>query len=132
MFANDMKEKTLGFVDITDLDDDTVRLMLLYMYTDKLEDLPWEKAFQLYAASDKYDIASLRSKCSAILKAKLSPSNACQILNLANLHNDGVLKKTLQEYILMQGETIFISEEWKLLMNSNIHLAAETMYLKWN
>ncbi|GFQ71638.1 speckle-type POZ protein-like B [Trichonephila clavata] len=132
MFVNDMKEKTKGCVDVTDLDDDTVRLMLLYMYTDKLEDLPWENAFQLYKASDKYDIASLRSKCNAILQAKLSPTNACQILNLANLHKDEELKKTSQKYILMQGETVFSSEEWKLLMKANIHLAAETMHLKWN
>ncbi|GFQ89953.1 TD and POZ domain-containing protein 5 [Trichonephila clavata] len=132
MFANDMKEKTQGCVDVTDLDDDTVRRMLLFMYSDKLEDLQWESASQLYAASDKYDIASLRSKCSAILQAKLSPTNACQILSLADAHHDKALKKTIQKHIVKQGETIFSSEEWKLFMKANIHLAAETMHLKWN
>ncbi|GFY38100.1 TD and POZ domain-containing protein 5 [Trichonephila inaurata madagascariensis] len=132
MFSNDMKEKTQGCVDVTDLDDETVRRMLLYMYTNKLENLHWESASQLYAASDKYNIASLRSKCSAILQAKLSPTNACQILTLADMHQDKVLKKTVQKYILMRSEVIFSSEKWKLLMKANLHLAAETMHLKWN
>ncbi|GFQ72003.1 TD and POZ domain-containing protein 5 [Trichonephila clavata] len=87
-FTNDVKEEIEGCFDVTDLDDDTVRRMLLYMYTDKLEDLQWENASELYTASDKYDISSLRSKCRAILQAKLSPKNACQILILANLHLD--------------------------------------------
>ncbi|GFY48871.1 TD and POZ domain-containing protein 5 [Trichonephila inaurata madagascariensis] len=132
MFTNDMKEKIEGSVDITDLDDDTVRRMLLYMYTDKLEDLQWESAFQLYMASNKYDIASLRSRCRAILQAKMSPNNACQILILANLHLDEALKKTVQKYILMQGKTIFSSSEWKLLMKTDLQLAAEIMYQNCN
>ncbi|GFR10068.1 speckle-type POZ protein-like B [Trichonephila clavata] len=131
IFASDMKEKTQGCVDVTDLDDDTMRKMLLYMYTDKVEDLQWESASQLYAASDKYNISSLRIKCSAILKAKLSLINACRILSLADLHQDEVLKKTVQEYII-QKKTIFSSEEWKSLMDANLRLAAETMHLNWN
>ncbi|GFW08714.1 TD and POZ domain-containing protein 3 [Trichonephila clavipes] len=132
MFSNNMKERTQGCVDVTDLDDETVRRMLLYMYTNKLEDLHWESASQLYAASDKYDIASLRIKCSVILLGKLSPKNACKILTLADMHQDNMLKRIVQEYIHMRSETIFSSEEWKLLMKANLHLAAETMHLKWN
>ncbi|GFV29794.1 TD and POZ domain-containing protein 5 [Trichonephila clavipes] len=132
MFSHDMKEKTQGCVDVTDVDDDTVRRMLLYMYTDKLEDLQWESASQLYSASDKYDIESLRSKCSAILLSKLSPTNACRILSLADLHSDEVLKNTVQKYILLQGKEIFSSSEWKLFMKTDIHLAAEVMYRKCN
>ncbi|GFU28154.1 TD and POZ domain-containing protein 3 [Nephila pilipes] len=132
MFTNDMKEKIEGYVDVPDLDDDTVRRMLLYMYTDKLEDLEWGKASQLYAAADKYEIASLKSSCYAILKAKLRPTNACQILALADLHQDQLLKKTVQDYILAQGKTIFSSAEWKLLMKTNLQLAADIMYQNFN
>ncbi|GFU18287.1 TD and POZ domain-containing protein 5 [Trichonephila clavipes] len=132
MFVNDMKEKTQRCVDVTDVDDDTVRRLLLYMYTDKLEDLPWQSMCQLHAAADKYDVASLRNKCSAILQAKLSPTNACQILSLADMHQDKVLKKTIQKYLLKQGKIIFSSEEWKSLMDTNLRLAAETMHINWN
>ncbi|GFY71948.1 TD and POZ domain-containing protein 5 [Trichonephila inaurata madagascariensis] len=132
MFSNDMKEKTKGCVDVTDVDDETVRRMLLYMYTDKLDDLQWESASQLYAASDKYDIASLRNKCTAILQAKLLPTNACQILSLADLHQDKALKETLQDYITLERKIIFSSEEWKSLMDTDPRLAAETMHLNWN
>ncbi|GIY33008.1 TD and POZ domain-containing protein 5 [Caerostris darwini] len=54
MFSTDMKERTKECVDITDLDSETVRRMLLYMYTDALEeDLQCQSACQLYAAADK-------------------------------------------------------------------------------
>ncbi|GFU04250.1 TD and POZ domain-containing protein 3 [Nephila pilipes] len=132
MFTNEMKERTDGFVDVTDLDEDTVRQMLQYMYTDMLENLQWESASQLYAAADKYDITSLRNKCCAILKAELQPTNACQILTLADQHQDEVLKKDVLNYIIAQGKTIFSSEEWKLLMETHIQLAAETMYENCN
>ncbi|GFQ63899.1 TD and POZ domain-containing protein 1 [Trichonephila clavata] len=53
MFSDDMKEKIKGSVDIIDLDDDTICRMLLYLYTDRLEDLQWESALRLYEAADK-------------------------------------------------------------------------------
>ncbi|GFR30520.1 speckle-type POZ protein B [Trichonephila clavata] len=119
MFSTDMKEKTQGCVDVADLDDDTVRRMLLYVYTDKLEDLQWESASQLYVASDKYDIVSLRSKCSAILQAKLSPTNACQILYLANLHQDESLKKLYRSTFSSKVKQFLVLRNgnfsWKLI-----------------
>ncbi|KAF8787841.1 TD and POZ domain-containing protein 3 [Argiope bruennichi] len=73
MFSNDMKEKNCGYVDITDLEDDTIHRMLLYIYTGTLEDMHFENACKLYAAADKYDIISLRSRCSAFLKESYAP-----------------------------------------------------------
>ncbi|GFW75359.1 hypothetical protein TNCV_4190131 [Trichonephila clavipes] len=51
MFTNDMKERIRRKVDIFDLNDDTVQRMLLYMYTDTVENLQWENALSLYLIS---------------------------------------------------------------------------------
>ncbi|GBM91669.1 hypothetical protein AVEN_180048-1 [Araneus ventricosus] len=59
MFSSDMKEKNSGYVDITDFEDDIVHRMLLYVYTDSLEDLQFESASKLYTIADKYLILSL-------------------------------------------------------------------------
>ncbi|GIY04282.1 speckle-type POZ protein [Caerostris extrusa] len=42
MFTTDMKEKNNGCVDIPDIDNDTLRQLILYMYTDQLEFWSWK------------------------------------------------------------------------------------------
>ncbi|GIZ03665.1 speckle-type POZ protein [Caerostris extrusa] len=93
MFSNDMMEKTKRVVEITDLEDEIVRRLLSFMYTDTLDDLCWENASQLFSAADKYQITALRNECSVLLKDKLSHANACQILILADTHQDESLKR---------------------------------------
>ncbi|GIY26322.1 protein roadkill [Caerostris extrusa] len=58
MFLTEMKEKSGQCVEIPDLDEETVRLMLQFMYTADLPDLRWNTACRLYQAADKYEILS--------------------------------------------------------------------------
>ncbi|GBO34453.1 TD and POZ domain-containing protein 5 [Araneus ventricosus] len=130
MFSHDMKEKNSGHVEITDFEDDTIHRMLLYMYTDSLEDLQFQSASKLYTLADKYQIMSLKSKCSSFLKENLCPRNVCDVLVLADLHNDDGLKGTVQDYILGEHKEIFCSQEWKDFMNTHLKLAADVMHKK--
>ncbi|GBM11964.1 TD and POZ domain-containing protein 4 [Araneus ventricosus] len=129
MFLSDMKEKNSDCIDMQDLSDDTVRRMLLFTYTTRVEDLSWESASLLYVAADKYAILSLMNICSSYLKDNLSPSNACDILLLSDFHVDGDLKYAVQMYILKHGKQITNSNEWKVLLQTNAKLAAETLCL---
>ncbi|KAF8787839.1 TD and POZ domain-containing protein 1 [Argiope bruennichi] len=131
MFSSDMKEKNSRHVDITDIDDDTVHRMLLYIYTDSLENLLYESASKLYTAADKYEILSLRNRCSSFLKDSLCLNKACDILVLADLHHDDDLKIAVQDYILKYDKEVFGSKEWKHIMGTNPVLAADTMYRKY-
>ncbi|XP_055952079.1 speckle-type POZ protein-like B isoform X1 [Argiope bruennichi] len=131
MFQSNMKEKAKDRIDIVDLEPDTVRRMLLYLYTDTLEELHWEAASDLYVAAEKYQILTLKNKCSFFLKANLSFTNACGILLLADLHQDKELKSAVQNFILKNDKSIINSSEWKLFMETNVHLAAETMLLRF-
>ncbi|GBN96484.1 Speckle-type POZ protein [Araneus ventricosus] len=126
MFTTDMREKTTDCVIIEDLDADTVRRMLLYLYSDTLEDLDWEKAKSLYFAADKYNIAGLKHRCSGFLKSSLQPLNYCELLSLADRHQDEDLKKSVQEYIANFREEIFRSDQWMNFEKSNPELAIET------
>ncbi|GFY70229.1 TD and POZ domain-containing protein 2 [Trichonephila inaurata madagascariensis] len=132
MFQTDMKEKIQECVDVPDLEDDTVRQMLLYVYTNALEDLQWESAMKLYATADKYEIASLKNKCSSFLMQNLCPNNVCDVLVLADMHGDGDLKEDAQNYTRRHEEDVYPSEEWKVFAKNNSTLAVETMLLKWN
>ncbi|XP_055941845.1 TD and POZ domain-containing protein 3-like [Argiope bruennichi] len=130
MLVNDMKEKNSGHIDIIDLEEDAIHQMLLYMYTDILEDLHFESACKLYAAADKYEILSLMSRCSTFLKDNLCPTEACEVLTLADRHHDDDLKHFVQDYILKKDTEVFGLREWKLFMDANPKLAADIMYLK--
>ncbi|CAL1296281.1 unnamed protein product [Larinioides sclopetarius] len=131
MFSNNMEEKDSDCVNIEDLSDDAISRMLLFIYTARLEDLTWESASNLYVAADKYAILGLKDICSSYLKDNLSPSNACEILLVADFHADGDLKSVVQDFILKHDEKIVNSDEWKLLMETNIKLAAETLCLRY-
>ncbi|GBN50498.1 TD and POZ domain-containing protein 3 [Araneus ventricosus] len=133
MFTNDMKEKTNQCVDIDDLDADTVRRMLLFMYSDTVDDLDYNSAKSLYFAADKYNIISLRCRCSSFLKQKLLESNCCDVLLLADKHQDTDLKNAVQAYIAKNDEVVLFSNEWKDLEKNHSQLTTEVlrfMYLK--
>ncbi|GFT47280.1 speckle-type POZ protein [Trichonephila clavipes] len=132
MFQTDMKEKIQECVGVPDLEDDTVHQMLLYVYTNALEDLQWESAMKLYAAADKYEIVSLKNKCSSFLIQNLCPNNVCDVLVLADMHGDSDLKTAAQNYTRRHEEDVYPSEEWNVFAKNNSTLAVETMLLKWN
>ncbi|GFT84280.1 TD and POZ domain-containing protein 3 [Trichonephila clavipes] len=122
-------KKNSEYVYIEDLDDDTVQRMLLYIYTATVPDLQWDTACDLYTAADKYEILSLKSKCSSFLKDNLSQGNACNLLILADEHQDQDLISAIQDYILIH-RGIFNTKEWELFMKTNVQLAANLMHLK--
>ncbi|XP_055953190.1 TD and POZ domain-containing protein 3-like [Argiope bruennichi] len=130
MFDTDMKEKVSECINITDLNLDTLKRMLLFIYTDTTGELDFQSAKELYFASDKYDISSLKQRCSNFMAQNMQPSNVCEILILADMHRDEELKSVAQEYILEHDQQIFTSDEWKSFMESNSYLAAQVMYLK--
>ncbi|GIY89812.1 TD and POZ domain-containing protein 1-like [Caerostris extrusa] len=131
MFLTEMKEKSGQCVEIPDLDDETVRLMLQFMYTADLPDLRWNTACRLYQAADKYEILSLKKTSSSFLVSNLSVINACELLAFSDMHQDADLKQAVQEFIVKQDAEFFTSDEWKKFIETNTKLAADTMVLKF-
>ncbi|GFU03189.1 protein roadkill [Nephila pilipes] len=132
MFTTDMKEKLQECVDVPDVEDEILRRMLLYVYTNALVGLQQESALKLYAAADKYEIVALKSKCRSFLKRTLCPNSLCDVLVLGDMHADDDLKAAAQKYALEHEEDVFHSDVWKTFTKTDPALAAETMLLKWN
>lgn len=128
MLSNDMIEKKSNVVDISDLDCDTVKRMLHFMYTDSIEDLEWDDTSKLYFAADKYGIESLKQKCSSFLVSNLCTTNVCEALELGDLHQDDVLKTSAMKFVLCNDDKILLSDEWIQLLKSKGQLAAEVMH----
>ncbi|GBM66607.1 Speckle-type POZ protein [Araneus ventricosus] len=125
MFTSNMKEKIEECVRIDDLDAETVKRMLLFLYSDSLEELKWEDAKKLYFAADKYQVLSLRHRCAVILKKSIDLSNCCELLLLADMHQDEDLKAAVQNYIEKHDKEVFLSDRWRDMEKSHPHLAID-------
>ncbi|GBO39715.1 TD and POZ domain-containing protein 5 [Araneus ventricosus] len=128
MLTTDMKEKAGECINVPDISSDTVRRMLKFLYTDCTGDPKMHRAKDLYIASDKYDIASLKQHCSSFMKKNLCPANVCEVLVLADMHQDKDLESAAQEYVLTNDEEVFYSDEWKLFMKK-LWLLSSTGYV---
>ncbi|GBM55384.1 Speckle-type POZ protein [Araneus ventricosus] len=131
MLTNDMKEKNTDCIQVDDLENDTVQQLLLFLYSDNLENLQWESAIKLYYAGDKYAIEKLKVLCSSFLIDNLSTSTASELLLLADTHNDTDLKKFVEDFILEHEDDVFGSEGWEKLIDTNPQLVIKTMHLKY-
>lgn len=128
MFERDMLEKQTNFVDITDLDADTLNKLLIFIYSESLDGLIWEDAMKLYSAADKYQMQNLKEKCSSFLKNNVMDASVCEVLIFADDYQDHELKSAVQNYLCMFGKEILLSENWKSFMENKKELANETMH----
>ncbi|CAL1294874.1 unnamed protein product [Larinioides sclopetarius] len=131
MLTIDMKERKTDCIEVDDLGDDVVQQLLLFLYSDTIENLEWAMATRLYYAADKYVVGRLKAVCSSFLVEHLTPTNAGQLLLLADTHSDGDLKRVVEDFILKHEEEVFGSEEWEMLMETNPQLTGKTMRLKY-
>ncbi|XP_035229105.1 speckle-type POZ protein B-like [Stegodyphus dumicola] len=125
MFEIEMKESVGNRVDISDIDPDIMDEILMYMYSGWLKKpLEGDRAEELYAVADKYDIFTLKEKCSTFFKSGLSASNVCRVLQLADLHSDDDLYKQVMKF-LSQEWYIFSTVEWQTFTLCNGSVAAK-------
>ncbi|GFQ71405.1 speckle-type POZ protein A [Trichonephila clavata] len=55
-------------IEIPDINADTMRKMLVFIYSDTLEELDWESALNLYSAADTFKIFTLKKTCYQLYK----------------------------------------------------------------
>ncbi|GBN35829.1 hypothetical protein AVEN_201568-1 [Araneus ventricosus] len=114
---------------ISDVDSETMHRFLLYLYTDKVEDMEWENALKLFAVAEQFKIPTLMKKCSLILTEKLTIRNVCDLLLLAYKYNDEEMKSSIRDFISLHDVTIFKSDKWIKMEETNWSIAAETLRL---
>ncbi|XP_055953749.1 uncharacterized protein LOC129989320 [Argiope bruennichi] len=127
MFSSDMMEKERSIIDLPDLDGITLHRMLLYIYTDFLEDLPWDEAFDLFRAADEYGLVDLKKRCSAIMKNSLNKTSVCDVLYVADMHHDEALILAAKDFIFEKRLELLDSKEWELFKRNNEQLASEIL-----
>lgn len=125
MFYGPMAEKCC--INISDINESTFHLMLMYIYSDKIETTKStiDDLMELYYCAEKYLINDLLAQCTILIKSTLSHSNILRALNLAvffNIHNLlTICMNFFTNYCLNNGNFI------KVVLQSNLHISKECL-----
>lgn len=117
MFQADMKEKTNQHVEIKDLKPDVVSEMLKFIYTRTCvatEDNPnLDMVSDLLAASEKYQMVTLKNVCQTLLLSHLKVANSMKFLVLGDMHTAQKLKQEAMTIVVKNMTALIETEEWK-------------------
>lgn len=127
MFESDMEEKRSGCVRIEDASSTVMKQALYYIYTGKIDDLTLTHAPELYSVADKYEIMDLKSRCSEFMVKNLDAESACEILIIADLHNDEKLKEASKNVICRNAAQALLSPHGVELMANHSPLAQDIL-----
>jgi hypothetical protein len=117
MFNYKLKENLTNKVVIEDCRPDVVKAMLKYIYTAYLPDDIKTIAIDLYIASEKYFIESLKIKCREYLVENLNLDSVIQTYILAELYSDSMLRKQSLKYINENIDKVTQNTDWNEFMS---------------
>lgn len=128
MFSLDMQEKNSNTVCIQGgVSAHVFDCFLLYLYTSTIEDKESDTVFVLYSLACQYDVESLRKECSRLLSSRLTVECACNVLELADLHEDRDLKEAAKTFLLENICQVVGQVQWAELISTKPHLVEEVM-----
>jgi hypothetical protein len=115
MFTSNLTESTSNTLKIDDIEPRVFNELLLFLYTDFVNDLK-RFAAELLIAADKYMLKSLKAKCETSLARNINITNCCDMLLLADLYSALDLKTFVLEFIQRHLFSITQTPEWSKLM----------------
>ena len=118
MFEHEMQESLTSRVELSDIDPEVVKEMLVYIYTGRVPKIE-EMANDLLYVADKYKLHHLKSLCKQHLTYKLQVNNAARIIQLAYLHNAWTLRKNALQFISMHVAEVRATKEWEEVKQGN-------------
>ena len=111
-------EKNLdNTINIVDFDTSTIKKMLAYLYSDKIEDS--EINMDLLALSNMFQVESLQSLCEKKMCAMLTNENVMDAWMGANLLKRAVLLEACEKYLETQWSDVKKTESFEMAMKSN-------------
>ncbi|PRD32372.1 UNVERIFIED_CONTAM: mel-26 [Trichonephila clavipes] len=110
-------------IDFDDLDGDTLKQMVQFLYTERIENIAYDSALKLLAAAQKFKVLDLKERCSEYLRAAFSFQNIFATIAAADRHQDNDLMKYALEYISKYWREISTTKEWEAFIKEqpNLH-----------
>ena len=126
MFQADMKENRTKRVTIKDFNPDVVKEMLHFIYTGATnENVLKEKAGELLAAAEKYQLNCLKEVCEDYLCSVLEVTNSISSLVLGDMHQAFKLRRIALRMVASNLTTIVPTEEYQDLVENHQAIVAE-------
>ncbi|XP_063415861.1 BTB/POZ domain-containing protein 6-A-like [Mytilus trossulus] len=108
-----------GDIRIEDIDLNTFRIVMKYLYTDHLQ-LSKDSVIPVLYAAQKYQIAGLISKCENYLQTSLAVHNACTLFSHAKFFTMDKLKTNALKFIADNAMEVFKNDDFLLLSSENL------------
>lgn len=118
-------EKETGRVEITDIEADVFKKLLLFIYRGKIETNDTEELLELILAADKYSMKSLVDTCAFKISCNLTADNAVDILIAADMVRAEFLKKDCINLIVEETGEVYDTKAFKKLRQSHTYLVCQ-------
>ena len=127
MFSHNLRESQHNEVEIQDLQADTVRIMLQYIYSGSLE--PNTNSKELLCAADKYQLTQLKTACELSLSRSIDIDSCVELLVLADTHTANTLKKAALNFIVSNLQKIISNPNWQDELTAHPGILAQILKL---
>ncbi|XP_035224797.1 speckle-type POZ protein B-like [Stegodyphus dumicola] len=127
MLQHTMTESTESRVVISDVEQNVMKELVLFMYTGRVNDYSYPMARELYSAADKYAILELKGICRQVITSSLSTSTATEALILADMHSDEELKQNVMVFICSNIKKMKATPVWTAFLKEYSNLGTEVL-----
>ncbi|GFQ90339.1 tdpoz4 [Trichonephila clavata] len=110
--GKDPKKDQECVLELTDVDKDTLKRLLNFVYADVFDVEDFTSCLSLYASALKYEISILKQECFNFLQVHMSVKETFTTLLLAEELNDGDLKLLALNVIADNHEYALLTDEW--------------------
>merc|ERR1712232_1011789 len=110
--ANDMKEQIV----LPDVAYPVFMLLMEYIYTDEVGDVPADLATHLLVAAERFLLDRLKALCEDIIRKSISIDNVVQIMLTAKAHRADGLKDLCMDFVIVNEEKIKHTDAFRELL----------------
>eukprot|EP00742_Colponemidia_sp_Colp-10_P002439 GILJ01002600.1.p1 GENE.GILJ01002600.1~~GILJ01002600.1.p1 ORF type:complete len:539 (-),score=75.68 GILJ01002600.1:179-1672(-) len=115
MFTHGMRESSMDHLVISDTRKEVFMLLLEYLYTGTLEQLPAELAHELLAVSNLYTLERLKNMCELVLARELDDDNAAVMFQEADFHCAAQLRQAAFGYVMAYFDRVSVTKSFSEL-----------------
>jgi len=121
MFKVEMKERYEETVEVKEVDEQSMKILIDYIYTGHI-DIDSETVMNLLAAADYLQLEDVKQFCFEFLISILSSVTWFAVFTASNLYHNDSFDHHLQQYLSSNLEIVSLSKDFKALSKENLFL----------
>lgn len=127
MFRSGFSESETGIVEFDSMDRDALMAVIKFIYSDRIQLSP-QICIGVLVYALMFDLTELQTYCRSIVCSMLNDGNVAQILEIADLYSDQILKRSCAAYIKNNYNNVTETSQYKAL-DPILQGAVEKLYV---